>query len=259
VCGAAILAGSAGGTPIPVPRSAVIKDPGGSANCPSCGEPREDPDARFCEVCRYDFVQQRPGPPPVAKAASPAPAPAPAPAPVVEPPKRQTAVLTPLTPLTALDPVAPAAPAPAVAPAPRATSGLTPLPFPAAVAPVPAAWELGITVDAALDTEPDPDSPCPVGRPEIVMPVDKPDMLVGRHDDTRAIHPEVSLHDPGASRRHARFVLEPDGGIALQDLASTNGTQVNGQDVTPGTRRRLREGDAVTLGRWTRITVRGKA
>jgi pSer/pThr/pTyr-binding forkhead associated (FHA) protein len=47
--------------------------------------------------------------------------------------------------------------------------------------------------------------------------------------------------------------------VALQDLASTNGTQVNGADVPPGTRRRLVEGDAVTLGRWTRITLRGKA
>jgi pSer/pThr/pTyr-binding forkhead associated (FHA) protein len=91
------------------------------------------------------------------------------------------------------------------------------------------------------------------------MQVDKPDMLVGRHDDTRAIHPEVSLHDPGASRRHAKFVLEADGGIALQDLASTNGTQLNGQEVAPGTRRRLAPGDQVTLGRWTRITLRGSA
>jgi pSer/pThr/pTyr-binding forkhead associated (FHA) protein len=124
---------------------------------------------------------------------------------------------------------------------------------------VPQAWELVVAVDPSLDTDPDPSSPCPAGRADIVLPVDKPDMLVGRHDETRAIHPEVSLHDPGASRRHARFVLEPDGGIALQDLASTNGTQVNGQDVTPGARRRLREGDSVTLGRWTRITVRGKA
>jgi pSer/pThr/pTyr-binding forkhead associated (FHA) protein len=125
-------------------------------------------------------------------------------------------------------------------------------------AATPTSWELVITVDATLDTEPDADNPCPVDRPEIVLAVDKPDMLVGRHDETRAIHPEVSLHDPGASRRHAKFVLDADGGISLQDLASTNGTQVNGQDVPPGTKRRLRPGDGVTLGRWTRITVRGR-
>jgi hypothetical protein len=215
------------GTPIPMPRSALLKE--GNAACPSCGEVREDPDGRFCEVCRFDFFENRPGPPPTAKAApAPAPVPAPAPAP------------------------------PRVSAAPRPTP--TPIPVSAPVAPaLPAAWELVISVDASLDTEPDPDHPCPVDRADILMPVDKPDMLVGRHDETRAIHPEVSLHDPGASRRHVKFVIDPDGGIALQDLASTNGTQVNGQDVPPGTRRRLREGDRVTLGRWTRITVRGKA
>jgi pSer/pThr/pTyr-binding forkhead associated (FHA) protein len=116
-----------------------------------------------------------------------------------------------------------------------------------------------VAVDPALDTEPDPETPCPANQPEVVIPVDQPNLLVGRHDETRAIHPAISLHDPGASRRHAQFVQEPDGTVALQDLASTNGTQVNGADVPPGTKRRLRDGDRVTLGRWTRITLRGKA
>jgi hypothetical protein len=220
VCGAPILvgrSGSPGGTPIPIPTSARVKDPPSTPGaCPSCGEPIEDAGARFCEVCRYDFLERRPGPPPVARAGATRP------------------------PVTAVPVSAPAASA-----APAA-------------APV-RAWELVIAIDPSLDTEPDPAHPCPTDRPAIVLPVEKSDMLVGRHDETRAIRPEVSLHDPGASRRHATFVLEPDGGIALQDLASTNGTQVNGQDVPPGTRRRLREGDQVTLGRWTRITVRSRA
>jgi hypothetical protein len=163
-------------------------------------------------VCRYDFFEKRPGPPPVARAGAARPTPA------------------------------PATPAPAPVAAVAATG-----------------WEIVIAVDPSHDNEPDPTSPCPNDRPEMVMAFDKPDMLIGRHDDTRAIHPEISLHDPGASRRHAKFVLEPDGGIALQDLASTNGTQVNAEEVPPGTKRRLRDGDRVTLGRWTRITVRAKA
>ena len=232
VCGAPITAGSApspsaarsltpAGTPIPVPRSAVLRGTG-AATCPSCGEPREEPDSRFCEVCRFDFLENRPGPPPVARAGAA--------------PARPTAIL----------PATPSAATPILA-------------APVTTATIPAAWELVITVDASLDTEPDADSPCPVDRPALVLAVDKADMLVGRHDETRAIHPEVSLHDPGASRRHAKFVLDPDGGISLQDLASTNGTQVNGQDVPAGTKRRLQQGDGVTLGRWTRITVRGRA
>jgi pSer/pThr/pTyr-binding forkhead associated (FHA) protein len=115
-----------------------------------------------------------------------------------------------------------------------------------------------VTVDPALDTEPDADHPCPKDTPPLVIPVDKADLLVGRHDETRAIHPEISLRDPGASRRHAKFVADPDGGVALQDLASTNGTQVNARDVPPGTRQRLNDGDSVTLGRWTRITLRSR-
>jgi hypothetical protein len=230
VCGAQILSSPAAPAAPPAGSSPAAKTAviapgtGASSACPACGETREDPDARFCEVCRYDFQEKKPGPPPVARAAAPKPAPAPA-------------------------------------PAPPSVSKPTPIPFPAVVAtPAPAGgWDLEIVVDPALDTDPDPESPCPTDRPAITQPVDKPDMLVGRHDETRAIHPEISLHDPGASRRHAKFVLEPDGGIALQDLASTNGTQVNGADVAPGTRRRLKEGDTVTLGRWTRITVKGRS
>jgi hypothetical protein len=33
--------------------------------CPSCQTPRPSPDARFCEVCRYDFINQSAGEPPV--------------------------------------------------------------------------------------------------------------------------------------------------------------------------------------------------
>lgn len=163
-----------------------------AASCPACGEPRVDRGARYCEICRHDFVEDRPGPPPISRAAA------------------------------------------------------------------PRSWELVISVDPALDTDPDPAHPCPRGAPDVVRAVDRADLLVGRQDDTRDIHPEIALADPGASRRHAKFVLEPDGSVALQDLASTNGTQVNGQDVPPGTRRRLLDGDRVTLGRWTRITLRGR-
>ena len=239
VCGAPILAGSAPTPlPMPLPASARIKDPPSvPMACPSCGEPHEDPGARFCEVCRYDFVERRLGPPPVARGARPTPAPAPTPVPAPAP--------VPVPVPAASPPAAPAAATPALKANP--------------LAPPAAGWEVVISVDASLDTEPDPDNPCPVDRGDIVLTVDKADMLIGRHDDTRAIHPEISLHDPGASRRHAKLVLDPDGVVALQDLASTNGTQVNGSEVPPGTKRRLREGDQITLGRWTRITVRGRA
>jgi hypothetical protein len=58
--------------------------------CPSCQTPRPTPSARFCEVCRYDFVKQTAGEPPVvapvmASVVASAPLPLAAPDPVAVP------------------------------------------------------------------------------------------------------------------------------------------------------------------------------
>lgn len=64
-------------------------------------------------------------------------------------------------------------------------------------------------------------------------------MVMGRAADA-----EITLTDPGISRHHARIVREGDDFI-VEDLGSTNGTEVNGQLVK---RRRLADGDRVRLG-----------
>jgi hypothetical protein len=197
VCGVPMPLGSQTGTPTAA---------GASGACPSCGEPRADPDARFCEVCRYDFIAKMLGPPPQARAAAPTPG--------------------------------------SGSPS-GASTGM--------------AWEFVVTIDASLDTEPDAAAPCPAGEPEHVFDFDGAEMLVGRRDDRRDIRPEIAVGDPGSSRRHAKFVRNADGSVALQDLASMNGTSVNGATVTAGSRQTLKAGDEVTLGRWTRIKLRRKA
>jgi hypothetical protein len=218
VCGIAIAAAPAPAVAAsprvvstPLPSSVRAALPGA---CPACGEPRADPDARFCEVCRYDFVSRKAGPPPIgARPATPSAPPSP---PSVPPP------------------------------APRAN---------------PSAfdkWEIAVAVDPSLDTEPDPEAPCPKDAPTALVPVDRTDMLIGRHDERRDIHPELPVHDPGASRRHAKLVLSADGTLELLDLASTNGTGLNGVSLAAGARAALKAGDEITLGRWTRITVRAK-
>jgi hypothetical protein len=207
VCGAAMPVGGGASTRTSTSTS-------GGASCPQCGEPKPEPDARFCEVCRYDFVSRVPGPPPAARAAPPPPAPAPAPAPV-------------------------------------------PVPVPVADPPK-AKWDLVLTIDATLDEEPDPAVP-PPKDPERIFPVELPEMLVGRRDDKQNIRPAIPLNDPGASRRHARFLLQPDGTVVLHDLASMNGTKLNGEDVVSGSQRPLVAGDKVTLGRWSRIELRARA
>jgi diguanylate cyclase (GGDEF)-like protein len=62
---------------------------------------------------------------------------------------------------------------------------------------------------------------------------------LGRHPDS-----EIWIGDDGVSRRHARIV-ENAAGHVLEDLASANGTFVNGVRVE---RHQLRDGDLIQLG-----------
>jgi hypothetical protein len=65
------------------------------------------------------------------------------------------------------------------------------------------------------------------------------ELLVGRHDAC-----DVVVGHPSVSRKHARLSFR-DGHWVLRDLASTNGTRVNGKRVV---RCRLEPGDRLSLG-----------
>ena len=66
--------------------------------------------------------------------------------------------------------------------------------------------------------------------------------LVGRDGD-------VLIPDKTVSRSHARLELAPDGGsLSLEDLSSTNGTQVNEEMLAPHVPRRLADGDRLRFG-----------
>jgi hypothetical protein len=71
------------------------------------------------------------------------------------------------------------------------------------------------------------------------FPLKSGQLVMGRATDA-----DITLNDPGISRHHARIVREGDDFI-VEDLGSTNGTEVNGQLVK---RRRLADGDRVRLG-----------
>jgi pSer/pThr/pTyr-binding forkhead associated (FHA) protein len=115
-----------------------------------------------------------------------------------------------------------------------------------------------VAADPALDVDPDPAQPCPTNEPERLFPLDLAENLVGRRDDRRDIHPEVAIRDPGVSRRHAMLYREPDGTLAVLDLNSSNGTQLNGTAVEAGVKTPLNDGDELVIGRWTRLTVRAR-
>ena len=71
----------------------------------------------------------------------------------------------------------------------------------------------------------------------------------------RAADADLPVEDAGVSRQHLRVARTAEGTFYAEDLASTNGTNLNGTDVPPGSRNALAEGDVITLGRWTRLRL----
>ena len=68
-------------------------------------------------------------------------------------------------------------------------------------------------------------------------------LTIGRESDN-----DIVLDDETASRYHARLLVEPGIGnpqIYIQDLASVNGTLVNGERIV---RRLLQDEDRITIG-----------
>ncbi len=78
--------------------------------------------------------------------------------------------------------------------------------------------------------------------PGRVFPLSHLETSVGRAEQS-----DIPLADPGVSRNHARIIREGDDFI-VEDLRSTNGTEVNGQPIR---RRRLADGDMVKLANST--------
>jgi hypothetical protein len=76
------------------------------------------------------------------------------------------------------------------------------------------------------------------GQPIRSWPLAAAELTIGRAEQS-----DIPLADPGVSRNHARVVREGDDFI-VEDLRSTNGTEVNGQPIR---RRRLANGDLLKL------------
>jgi pSer/pThr/pTyr-binding forkhead associated (FHA) protein/ribosomal protein L40E len=88
------------------------------------------------------------------------------------------------------------------------------------------------------------------GRRILLDPAD--DLLVGRKDNQRGIYPDVDLgldggYDSGVSRRHA-IISAQGGGFTVEDLASANGTFVNGHRLQAQAPTPIRHGDELKFG-----------
>ena len=56
------------------------------------------------------------------------------------------------------------------------------------------------------------------------------------------------IDDETLSREHARVSCEPEAGLQIEDLDSTNGTRLNGRQLRPRTPARMANEDVVELG-----------
>jgi hypothetical protein len=155
-------------------------------------------------------------------------------------------------------PLVPKIPVPSTADIPSQHPIEAASPPPAPSGPVPQHWDIIVAVDAALNTHPDPAQPCPQNAPERIFPLDLDENLVGRRSDKKDIHPEIMVADPGISRRHLSIRRRDDGGFLAIELGSTNGTLLNAAPLEPGIPTPLKDGDQMTFGCWTRMTIRAR-
>lgn len=85
-------------------------------------------------------------------------------------------------------------------------------------------------------------------------------LQIGRRRTGYSTAPDIDLSGPpadiGVSHRHALLVAEADGTWSLVDQGSTNGTQLNNAEVAANVRTPLHDGDRISIGRWTVLTIR---
>ncbi|MGC8878543.1 MAG: FHA domain-containing protein [Anaerolineae bacterium] len=77
-------------------------------------------------------------------------------------------------------------------------------------------------------------------------------LIIGRSDPTSQMFPEIDLApygglEKGVSRRHARLSSRR-GLIIMEDLASINGTYLNGRRLTPYLPEVVHDGDQLQIG-----------
>ena len=200
--------------------------------CPDCGTPRVS-QARFCEVCRHDFENNKTG---VAEA-------------IVA--SQQTAK----PPVTSLKSSvnSPVNAIQAEAKPNAASSVAEKVDF-----VVAERLNVVIAVDSAKAASCEAESEIKPDSKERTFPLDLDENLVGRRSTGKGIYPEIEINDPGVSRRHLKFIKQPDGSFAALELGSANGTELNGATLEPGVNTAVKAGDVLTIGIWTQLKIVGR-
>ncbi len=107
-------------------------------------------------------------------------------------------------------------------------------------------------------TAPDAAVPFPEGEPDRAFPLDLDEMLLGRRNARRDVHPEIAIADPSVSGRHLKICRQTDGSRTIVDVGSSNGTKLNGAALQAGVETPLKAGDQIELGMWTRILIEAR-
>jgi FHA domain len=223
------------------PQPQVLQPQAQAEPCPHCGAAKS---GRFCESCGFDFDAGG------------------------DAGRRERTIEGVIVPPPGTGSAAPAAPIPATAepvPAPAAAAPAGGGPAPAPGGPV--VWTAVVASDhdyfEDVVAAGGPDSAAltfPDYSPERRFRLAGPEMRIGRRSPSQGLEPEIDLTgpptDPGVSRMHAALLAEPDGGWAILDPGSENGTLVNGTEIAAGVRVPVHDGDRIHLGAWTVITIR---
>lgn len=204
--------------------SNMSKQIGSTELCPDCGTPRNLA-ARFCEVCRHDFEENKTG---VAEAI--------------------VAMHLPVNKAESIENVSP-----------QANNSLE---MPDAEAletseeyAVSEKLNVVISVDKAKATSSGVETPIKPDTVDRVFPLDLNENLVGRRSTSKGIYPEIMINDPGVSHRHFMLIKQPDNSFAALELGSSNGTELNGIELEPGVNTPVKAGDEFSIGIWTKLKL----
>ncbi|MGW9284162.1 FHA domain-containing protein, partial [Streptomyces diastaticus] len=134
--------------------------------------------------------------------------------------------------------------------------------------PAPASWSVSVGPDRgyfmAMMQRSGPEADglnLPAYSPEQRHALVGNQFTIGRRRHSTGDTPDIDLsvppEDPGVSHQHAMLVQRPDGGWAVVDQNSTNGTTVNGGEdpIQPYVPVPLSDGDRVHVGAWTTLTL----
>ncbi|MDP4089704.1 MAG: FHA domain-containing protein [Bacillota bacterium] len=205
---------------------------GGQECCPDCGTPRVG-GARFCEVCRHDFLENKTGVAEVIVAS------------------KKTSIDQKPSKADTKAAISIISGIPSVGPLSNSDSKTSFENMPV----IPVKLNIVISVDkekavnCGIETSIKPDVT------DRVFPLDLDENLVGRRSANRGIYPEMEVNDPGVSHRHLKFIKQPDGNFGVLELQSANGTELNNMPLEPGIITTVKAGDELSIGIWTKLKL----